>query len=119
MEFQDDDMTSLKGMIALPATRARETQMAYVDGYLLALQDVLREIKKHKDAVAAQPQIAETHSYFVGAAKMHREVRKSIEAMIVTTKKKLHMLQVHEIGNRIVEQDAALLERLKETDGAD
>jgi hypothetical protein len=115
MEFQDGDMTSLKGMVALPAERARETQMAYVDGYLLALQDVLRAIGEHRDWATSLTQNIETVSYFAGATKMHKKVRTSIEAMIVATRKKLHVLKAADI----VAQDAEILMRLKETDGAD
>lgn len=115
MEFQDD-VTSLSGMTPLPNPRAREVQLAYTDGYLLALQDVLRAIAEHK-AWATPPQNIETQSYFGGATRMHKKVRMSIEAMIVATKQKLHMIKEIDTSLQILKQDIEILERLKETDG--
>jgi hypothetical protein len=87
------DPSSLKGMVRLPDSRGREVQMAYVDGYLLALQDVLRQIAEHRAWATPNPQNIETQSYFGGATRMHRRVRKTIESMIVEAKRKLDMLQ--------------------------
>ena len=38
--------TSWKGIVRLPDPHAREVQMAYVDGYILAMEDLLEELSK-------------------------------------------------------------------------
>jgi hypothetical protein len=109
--------SSLKGMVRLPDSRGREVQMAYVDGYLLGCQDVLRHIQRHRAWANPTPQDIQTQSYFGGATKMYRRVRLTIEAMIVDAKQRLHMLKVQDSGERIVAEGKEILDRLKESDG--
>jgi len=64
----------------LPSRQALEVQMAYVDGYILALEDLLRDIKdlRREAAENASDDVVRRHMYgFVtGASLIHKEVRR-------------------------------------------
>lgn len=65
----------------LPNRQALEVQMAYVDGYILALEDLLRDIASlRKTALEEMPShlsvVVHKDAYETGAILVHKEVRR-------------------------------------------
>lgn len=70
-----NDHTLWKGITPLPDPRAREVQMGFVDGYCLAMEDVLEELTRiagHQVAALA----AETSKAEGIITSAHRPLRK-------------------------------------------
>jgi hypothetical protein len=90
------DHTLWKGITPLPDPRAREVQQAYIDGYCLAMEDVLEEMTR-----IAEYQIAATENLAVGASSIvtttHRPLRKFVGKALQQARDTLrHLRRLHE-----------------------